>query len=187
MAWHRTHMIQAHAHLGFAPRGVGLLYGLLWFPHGNDVLGWYIGAIDGGYVAAYFVLQDYYVDAPTRFLRSAQNDLHGPWLQSAAQGGDLTVPHPPPVPEALCHELVRLQNEFVRHWLFYGDDPEAQGEADALRARELSVRAVNVQAARLNKFHTGAAEWRYDAPGADTGVLADLSALWPLDYQVEEP
>jgi len=36
--------------------------------------------------------------------------------------------------------LVRLQNEFVRHWLFYGDDPEAQGEAEALRARELSMR-----------------------------------------------
>ena len=179
-------MVQAHIHLGFAPRGVGLLYGLLWFARGNDVLGWFIGAIGGEYSAAYFVLQDYYSNAPTQLLRSAQNDVYGAWLQVSPQG-DLTVPHPPPVPEALCHELLRLQNEFVRHWLFYGDDPEAHDEAEALRTRELSVRAVNVRPTRLNKFHTAAAVWRYDAPGADTGVLIDLSACWPLDYRVEAP
>jgi hypothetical protein len=178
-------MVQAHAHLGFAPRGVGLLYGLLWFARGKDVLGWFIGAIDGEYHASYFVLQDYFSDSPTRLLRSTQNDVYGAWLQEGPQGQDLMIPHPPPIPEALCHELVRLQNEFARHWLFYADDPEARDEAEALRARELSVRAVNVRATRLNKFHTGAAVWRYDAPGADTGVLTDLSACWPLDHRVE--
>lgn len=178
-------MVQAHAHLGFAPRGVGLLYGLLWFARGKDVLGWFTGAIDGEYHASYFVLQDYFSDTPTRLLRSAQNDVYGTWLQEGPQGQDLTVPHPPPIPETLCHELVRLQNEFAGHWLFYGDDPETRDEAEALRARELSVRAVNVRATRLNKFHTGAAVWRYDAPGADTGVLVDLSSCWPLDHRVE--
>jgi hypothetical protein len=180
-----TAMVQAHAHLGYAPRGVGLLYALLWLAHGNDVLGWFIGAQDGSHLASYFVLQDYYSTSPTRLLRSAQDDVYGPWLE-AGPHGEVPVSHPPPIAEEFCHELSRLQNEFIRHWLFFGDDPQARSEAEALRARELAVRGVNVQSARLNKFHTGAAVWRYDAPGVDTSVLIELSKRWPLDFQVED-
>lgn len=177
-------MTQAHAHLAYAPRGVGLLYGVLWFAQDDDILGWFVGARDGEHLSSYFVLQDHARDGKTRLLRSAQNEMYGPWLQ-AGPHGDTEVPHPPPLPEPLCHELMRLQNEFVRHWLFFRDDPEAADEALALQARELSVRSVNVRPARLGKFYHGAAVWRYDAPGADTGVLAELSQHWPLDYRVE--
>lgn len=177
-------MAQAHAHLGYAPRGVGVLYALLWFADGNDVLGWFIGDTSGEPLAAYFMLQDYYTTRETRFLRSVQDDVRGPWVVSD-HGVDTPVLHPPPMAEPACHELARLQDQFVRHWLFFDNDPQARAEADALQARELPVRGVNVRATRLGKFHTGAAVWRYDAPGAELRVLIELSKHWPLDHRVD--
>jgi hypothetical protein len=177
-------MIQAHAHLGYAPRGVGLLYAVLWFESGPDVLGWFIGATDGVQRGAYFVLQDYYSSGRTRLLRSAQDDVYGPWVESTATG-DMTLPHPPPVPEPLCHELMRLQDQFIRHWLFFAADPESRADAQAIAARELALGAVCIRPARLGKLSKGAAVWHYDAPDADVNVLIELSRHWPLDHRVE--
>ena len=178
-------MVQAHTHIGYAPRGVGLLYAVLWFAHGDDIFGWFTGSVDGQHPAAYFVLQDYYSERQAHLVRSVLDDVYGPWVE-ATPGGDMPVAHPPPVPEVLCHELVRLQDQFIRHWLFFADDPETYAEAEALAARELAVGAVNVRPGRLGKFQHGAAVWRYDAPGADVLVLMELSKHWPLDYRVEE-
>ena len=177
-------MVQALAHLGYAPRGVGLLYAALWFAQGRDIFGWFIGATDGEHLAAYFMLQDYYANERTRLLRSVQDDIYGPWVERSASG-DLPLPHPPPVPEPLCHELVRLQDQFIRHWLFFGDDPSQRAQANALEARELPVRGVNIRPIRLGKLQTAAAVWHYDAPGTDKRVLVELSKQWPLDYRVE--
>jgi hypothetical protein len=162
-----------------------LLYAVLWFDEGKDVFGWYIGARDGEPRAAYFVLQDYYSAGRTRLLSSVQDDMYGPWVE-AGPSGDLAVPHPPPVPESLRHELVRLQDQFIRHWLFFADDPEAHEEARNVAARELAVGAVCIHPARLGKLRTAAAVWRYDAPGADLNVLIELSKRWPLDHRVDE-
>jgi len=178
-------MAQSHAHLGFAPQGAGLLYGMLWLPHGDDVLGWFIGDRGGAPLAAYFVLQDYYVRGEPHFLRSLQDDVYGPWVEATASG-EAPRPQPVALPEQVGHELVRMQEQFIRHWLFSGDDPAASVEADALRARSLPVRAINVRADRLDKFRTDGTVWRYDEPGADTGVLVKLSRLWPLDGRVED-
>jgi hypothetical protein len=177
-------MVQPHAHLGYAPRGVGLLYAVFWFANEDDILGWFIGTRDGEQRAAYFVLPDYYSSGRTTLLHSVQDDMYGPWVE-AAPDGDLPLPHPPPVPEALRHELVRLQDQFIRHWLFFADDPESHAEAEALAARELAVGAVGIRAARLGKLRTAPAVWRYDAPGADLHVLIELSKRWPLDHRVE--
>lgn len=177
-------MIQAHTHLAYAPRGVGLLYGVLWFAQETHVYGWFIGSKDGGHLASYFMLQDYYSRRDTRFFRSSEDDVYGPWVD-VHEGTELALPHPPPVPQALAHELSRLQDQFVRHWLFFDDDVQARGEAEALHARELSVRHVNIRASRLDKLQTAAAVWRYDAPHADTNVLMYLSKRWPLDYEAE--
>ncbi len=178
-------MVQAHAHLGYAPAGAGLLYATQWFEHAQDVYGWFIGAHAREHLAAYFKLESYHAPGAMRFMRSAQDDVYGPWFESSAHG-DVAVPHPPPVPEDLCHELARLQDQFIRHWLFFADDPDSAAQADALRARELTVRAVNVRADRLGKFRTTDGVWRYDAPGVDTGVLTTLSRHWPLDHRVHD-
>jgi hypothetical protein len=177
-------MTQAHAHLGYAPRGVGLLYAVLWFAQGDDVYGWFIGSKDGEHRSAYFVLQGYYSSKKTSLLHSVQDDMYGPWVE-ATPGGALPLPHPPPVPEALRHELVRLQDQFIRHWLFFADDPETHAEAEAVAAHELAVGAVGIRPARLGKLRTAAAVWRYDAPGADIHVLIELSKHWPLDHRVD--
>ena len=176
-------MIEAHAHLAYAPRGAGLLYAVLWFGEGPSIYGWYIGSRDGVPEASYFVLPDYYAVTPAVLYRSVEDDLHGPWVQ-VTEEGDAELPHPPPVPEALCHDLVRLQDEFIRHWLFFDDDPDGETQARALNARELPARHVNIKASRLGKLRMGAAVWRYDAPGADQNVLAHLSRRWPLDERL---
>ena len=177
-------MAQAHAHLGFTPRGVGLLYAMLWLEHEKDILGWFIGDRDGEPVAAYFVLQGYYEAGSPHFLHTLQDNVYGPWVE-ATSSGDAPRPQPVAISEPICHELQQLQQQFCRHWLFFGDDPGVSAEAAALAARELAVRRVNIRPNRLDKLHHGAAVWRYDAPSADLHVLERLSRFWPLDYRVE--
>ena len=115
--------------------------------------------------------------------RSVEDDLYGPWVQ-VTDRGESELPHPPPVPQELRHELARLQDGFIRHWLFFDDDPGSEAEAHALKVRELSVRHVNIKASRLNKLRISPAVWRYDAPGADQNVLVRLSQRWPLDERL---
>ena len=174
-------MIEPIVHLAYAPRGAGLLYAVLWFAEGPHVYGWFIGERNGEHLASYFMLQDHYSTRPTQLLRSAQDDVHGPWLECR---GDHDVPlTSSPVPEALRHELSRLQDAFIRRWLCFRDDPQAQGEVRELNARELAVGHVNVLPARLGKLRTGAAVWRYDEPGADLNVPEALSLRWPLEHR----
>jgi hypothetical protein len=177
-------MIEGSAHLAFAPRGAGLLYGVIWFAVEHDVYGWYIGTRDGVPEASYFMLPGYYAGRTDVLCRSVEDDLHGPWVE-AIGGRETALPHPP-VPQALRHELARLQDEFVRHWLFFDDDPDGPAQARALNARGVPVRHVNIKASHIGRLHTGAAVWRHDAPGADQNVLVHLSRHWPLDEQVHD-
>jgi hypothetical protein len=177
-------MTEAHAHLAYAPRGPGLLYALLWFAEGPHVYGWFIGEQNGEYVASYFMLQDHYSARASQLYRSAEDDVHGRWLD-CRDGREMPLTQSP-VPEALRHELARLQDAFIRHWLFFRDDPHAQDEARELNARELAVGRVNIHPARLGKLHTAAAVWRYDAPGADLNVPATLAMRWPLEHRTAD-
>jgi len=177
---------QPRVHLACVPNGPGLVYAVLWFSHGDDVLGWLTGRRDGAWWAAYFKLEDHLGhqrggDAG-RVLRSADNDLRGRWYQ-ATPYGDVTVP--PPVPEDLAHELAMLQEGFVRHWLFFADDPDSVPQAEALRAHGWPVHAVNVRADRLGRFDSDAPLWRYDGHGTGLGVLDTLLRHWPLAEGVE--
>lgn len=178
-------MSQAHAHLAFAPRGPGLLYAVTWMNDEHHVYGWYLGSRDGEIEASYFMLQGYYDAHETAFLRSVQDDLDGVWVEARYSGGELPLTHSP-LPEAVRHELARLQDQFVRHWLFFEGDAEAATEGPALRARDLPVRRANIQASRLDKLTHGAAVWRYDSPGSDLNVLAWLTLRWPLDFRTQE-
>jgi len=176
-------MIEARTHLAYAPSGAGLLYAVLWFADGSDIYGWYIGTRDGVPEASYFMLPKYYADQPDVLYRSVHDDVFGHWVEIGPRGAT-QLPHPPPVPQALCHELSRLQDEFVRHWLFFDDDPEAEAEVHELHARRLPLRHVNIRASRLGKLQTAPAIWRYDSPGADANVLVHLSRRWPLDEHI---
>jgi hypothetical protein len=175
-------MIEPHVHLAYAPRGAGVLYAALWFDEGADVFGWFIGERDGEYRASYFMLQDYYSQRATRLYLSVDDDVQGAWVD--CQWGRERRIDACPVPEPLRHELSRLQDQFIRHWLFFRDDPVAQDEVRELNARELAVRQVNIRAVRLGKFHKGAAVWRHDSPHADANVLTYLAQRWPLEHRL---
>ncbi|HSN32118.1 MAG TPA: hypothetical protein VLU41_05500 [Ideonella sp.] len=177
-------MIEAHTHLAYAPRGAGLLYAVLWFAEGPDVFGWYIGSRDGVAEASWFVLPDHYSARTATLYRSRADDLDGEWVECGARG-EQPLPRSP-VPQALRGELGRLQDAFVRHWLFFDDDADAAVEARAYERGDLPVRHVNIRAERLGKLQTAAAVWRYDSHGADHRVLMQLSRRWPLDARVEE-
>jgi hypothetical protein len=177
-------MIESRVHLAYAPRGAGVLYAVLWFAQARDVYGWYIGSRGGAPEASYFMLPGYYSERGGMLYRSLQDDPYGPWVEVRA-GRIAPLPHPP-VPEPLVHDLARLQDEFVRHWLFFDDEPGNAAEVRALAEQRLPLRHVNIRAARLGKLHTAPAVWRYDAPGTDRNVLVALSQCWPLDEHLTE-
>lgn len=176
-----SHMIEAHAHLAYAPRGAGMLYAVLWFAQGRDVYGWYVGTRDGVDEASYFMLPGYRGPGPDVLYRSLEDDLYGRWVEVDERRHESELPHPPPVPPALCHELSRLQDEFVSNWLFFQGDPGSEAEAQSLNAKGLPVRHANIRASHLGKLQMNPVVWRYDAPGADLKVLELLSRRWPLD------
>ncbi|HET9643016.1 MAG TPA: hypothetical protein VFP68_06600 [Burkholderiaceae bacterium] len=173
-------MIEPHVHIAYAPHGAGVLHAVLWFAEGRDIYGWYAGTRDGDTHASYFMLPNYYADQPDILYRSVQDDVYGHWVEVGAHGAT-QFPHPPPVAETLCHELARMQDEFVRHWLFFDDDPDADHEAHALREQRLTVRHLNIRAERLGRLDTLSSVWRYDSPGADRNVLIHLSRRWQLE------
>jgi hypothetical protein len=175
-------MVEAKVHLAYAPRGAGLLYAVLWFARDPHIFGWYIGSHDGLDEASYFMLPDYYSTQPDVLYRSTQDDLDAPWVQ-ATQDGESPLDGSP-IPQDLRRDLARLQDQFIRHWLFFDGDADAPEQIRALNERELSHRHVNIRASRLPKLRTAPAVWRYDAPAADRNVLLHLSQRWPLDERL---
>jgi hypothetical protein len=178
-------MIEPHVHLAYALRGTGLLCALFWFTRDDHVYGWFTGARAYELPASFFMLEHYYSTRETVCYRSAQNDVYGDWLV-ASTSGESTIDHPVPVPEDLCHELERLQDAFVREWLFFEDDPEYDTEAAALRERGLPVLGVNIRPRKLHKLVTGHPVWVYASPSADVHVVAFLAKRWPLDYAPDD-
>ena len=174
-------MIEPHVHVAYAHRGAGILCAAFWFAQGDSVYGWFTGARAHEHPASFFMLEHYYSTRETVCYRSVEDDVYGPWVV-ASTAGETKIDRPVPVPEALCHELERLQDAFVREWLFFEDDPEHEAEAAALRARELPVLAVNFRPWKLGKLQTGAPVWTYTSPGADLHPVVFLSKRWPLDY-----
>ena len=174
-------MIEPHVHLAYALRGAGVLCALFWFTQDDHVYGWFTGARADELPASFFMLEHYYSTRETVCYRSLQDDVYGDWLVATTMG-ESKIDRPVPVPEPLCHQLERIQDAFIREWLFYEDDPEHEHEARALRDRELPVLAVNIRPAKLNKLVTGAPIWTYTSPNADIRVVAFLAKRWPLDY-----
>jgi hypothetical protein len=154
---------------------------------GDHVYGWFTGARAYEHPANFFMLEHYYATHDTVFYLSADNDVYGPWVVASTRGASTVVPVAPaeaasPLPADLGHELERMQDVFVREWLFYRDDAEHAAEAEALRSRELPVLGVNVRPKKLNKLHTGQPVWTYFSPGADQNIVTFMARRWTLDY-----
>ena len=168
--------------LAYAPRGAGLLCAAAWFLRDDDVFGWWGGARGADFACGYFLAESFYASGGTRLLATEGNDLYGGWTR------DYTHRQPPlaapiPVPDALCHELERLQFQFSHEWLAYGDDPEAAAEAAAYREAEHAAGPVLIRHRKLNKFSKDDVVWTFGSPALDRNVLDYLSRRWPLDFR----
>jgi hypothetical protein len=169
-------------HIAYAPRGAGVLGAVLWFEQRNDVFGWFTGAKAYEHPAAFFMLAGYHFGSEPTCYRSAQNDVYGGWL-AATQAGERPIDPPSPLPDAVGHELERLQDAFVREWLIYDDAAADRSEIARLHDLSLPVLDLNIRASKITKLRTDAAVWTYSSPGADLNGVRFLAARWPLDYR----
>ncbi|HEX6363000.1 MAG TPA: hypothetical protein VFZ93_08590 [Albitalea sp.] len=166
-------------HLAFEPRGAGLLHAAAWRTHEDHVLGWFIRPAECGAVAGYFMLPCDYAARDAALLRSLSTDVQGDWVE-VHRAGERPLDDVP-VPLSLRRSLTRLHDVFVRHWLFFERDPDAFLEGRALRALGIPLRHANVRAARFGQFQPMSGVWRYQSPGADSGVPMHLSRHLPRD------
>ncbi len=174
-------MTEPHVHLAYAPRGAGVLCAMFWIVEENDVYGWFTGAKGYEHPARFFMLEDYYATRDTRCFISEEDDLYGQWLQ-ATKTGLSRIDRPVPVPEELCPELDRMQDAFVKEWLWFENDPRQAEEASTLRQNKLPVLTLNIRASRLNKLLRDGPVWDFWTPGADRHIPLYLSQRWLLDY-----
>jgi len=150
--------------LAYAPRGPGLRCALAYLKDGRDVYGWFTGlGSDGMRASRYFLLENFYANAPTRYEAIDPSALHASWS----------------LEEGRRHELARVQEAFVREWLVCGDEEEIK----AYDAAELAVGEVNVRFERLAKFSRLQPNWTYYSAGFERAVLNALAKRWPLDYE----
>ena len=87
-----------------APEGAQLRCAVTYLASDRDAYGWFIGRRhDGSYAGAYFLLQDFFANAPTRYDSAA--DPHADWT----------------LDEGRRHELAQLQELFSREWLAFSE------------------------------------------------------------------
>lgn len=170
------------AFLAYAPRGAGLLCATAWFSRGDDVFGWWGGARGAEFACGYFLLEKFYAGGGTRLLATEGNDLYGGWTRDHTHRQP-PLEEPVPVPDALCHELERLQFQFSHEWLVFGHEPDAAAEVAAYREAELAAGPALIRHRKLNKFSKDDVVWTFASPALDRNVLDYLARRWPLDYR----
>lgn len=155
--------------LAYAPRGAGLRCAVAYLTSERDVYGWFTGPrYDMSTASAFFLLENFYANAPARHEAVDPSDLHSDWS----------------LDEARRHELARMQEAFAREWLFYRDDARAAAELEAYAEAELAAGEVNVRFQRLAKFSTLQPNWTYYSPRFERSVLRHLTRRWPLEYSL---
>ena len=156
--------------IAYAPRGIGLRCALVYLSDGRDAYGWFTGPLDDlSPGSLYFLLEDFYSQAGTRYVAARGLDLHTGWI----------------LDERRCHELAALQEAFVAEWLFYPDDPGARKELAAYQDAELAIGEVNIRFERLGKLSKLQPNWTFYSPEFERPVLQYLVKRWPLEFRPE--
>lgn len=178
-----TKMNEPTSFLAYTPRGPGLMCAVMSIVAGNDVYGWYTGSASGEFPAAFFMLEHYYSTHETAFYRSVEDDVYGDWVLAYPPLA-IDTGRSPPVPEPMCHELMRAQDAFIAEWLFYADDPAAAEEVEWYHEHELALGSVAIRHARLNRLDHRDVVWTYASPALDLNIIDLLRERWPLDYSL---
>jgi hypothetical protein len=156
--------------LAYAPRGPGLRCALAYLTSERDVYGWFTGPRhDASIASAFFLIEDFYTNRPTRYEAVHHADLHSAWS----------------LDEARRHELARMQDAFAREWLFHRDDLGAAAQLQAYAEAELAVGEINARFERLAKFSTLQPNWSYYSPHFERPLLRHLAKRWPLEYRFD--
>jgi len=170
--------MQVHSYLATAPRAAGVVSALFYAVLGENACGWYTGSGEFGITSAFFALEQYYATQPTVYCRSASGDLRGAWIVETAP---ITTDIRCPLDEPVCHELARLQSEFVREWIWYAGEPGNGEESEAYRKLGLSPRPINIRASQLQRFDRSRAAWVYMTPGTDLNLVLAVKKHWLSD------
>jgi hypothetical protein len=170
--------MQVHCYLATAPRASGVVCALFYAVLGENVCGWYTGTPDLEIAAAFFALEQYYSTQETVYCRSVSGDLRGGWIVETAP---ITTDIRCPLAEPVCHELSRLQSEFVREWIWYLGDPRCGEEEDAYGKLGFSPRPINVRASQLHRFDCSRPVWVHTSPGTDLNLVLSIKKHWLSD------
>ena len=142
---------------------------------------WYMTARDQQLSTAFFMVEHFYTDRTPVLYRSIEDDVYEPW----------TIDYPPtknaircPIPDAIMHELERLQSMFVQEWLFFETDPNVSSELAAYRTRGLSVQAANIKCRKLNRLDKEDQHWVHTTPGTDFNVAEFLEKYWRFEERI---
>lgn len=166
--------------VAYAPRGAGLLCALVYTVRGDDVLGWWVGMVDGEYQTAFFLLEQYFSPDEQAFYATRGGDLYRGWIHDYRMKPS-ELDKPVVVDDALCHELEHMQFVFAQEWLSFDGDADAGKEQLLFREAELARQAVNVKFHRLNKLHKWDPVWTYRSAGVDLNIVRRLMRDWPLE------
>ena len=176
-------MAEAATYFAYDPTGPGVMCALFYLAHDDDVYGWWIGAEEGRYPPAFFMLEKFYSDGETRLYATQGNDAYGGCRVDYTMGCR-PLADPLPLPQDICHELEQHQSAFVQEWLFFADESETAAEIDALEKAGLTVKPVNIREKRLHKFERRDPVWTYASPATYLNIIDFLRQRWPLDYRL---
>lgn len=171
----RQAIMQPKIYLSYTPDAPSRLTALFYVDVHSDVYGWYMVAGQQRMSAAFLMIEHFYAERTATLYRSTQDDVYAPW----------TVDYPLrpsplrcPLPDAIAHELERLQSVFVDDWLFFDNDPANVTERATCRARGLPLLAANIQNRKLSRLHRSGRQLEHSTPGFDFNILEFLEKHW---------
>lgn len=134
---------------------------------GGELYGWRLTSRGHRFAAAFFMLENFYNLNKPPLYRSVEDDVYGPWISDYPQRREEIRC---PLPELVIHELERFQSIFVQEWLFFENDPDAEGEVALYEKQHFPVRAVNIKFRKLSRLLKQQSRWEYCTPGFDMYV-----------------
>jgi hypothetical protein len=175
--------MQPKSHIRYFPNEPSSVSALFYVEYGVDVYGWYTHAESGSFSAAFFMLENFYVDRSTSLYRSIEDDVYGSWV-SDSPPSDTEIRCP--LPELVRHELERIQSNFVDEWLFFENDPAASQEFLAYARHRLSIHAVNVKFKKLNRLEKDKPDWEHKTPGIDPNLMDFVQKRWRVNEKASQ-
>lgn len=175
--------MQPKAHIRYFSEPPSSVSALFYVEYGIDVCGWYAHAEQKAFSAAFFMLENFYVERSSALYRSLEDDVYGPWTNDCVPI-DLQIRSP--LPELLRHELERIQSNFVDEWLFFEIDPGASTEMHAYACHHLPIHSLNIKSRKLNRLERRNAIWEYRTPGVDQNVMEFVQKYWRSHDSAEQ-